>query len=160
MRVVKEVKVESGDEVKKGQVLFTFEDGENSELDEAEKDLESKELAYAKSLLKMAPDYTEDNIGIKDAKEDLKKAIDDQEEAAKNEKALKKAKKELAQTTKDIEALQTRIDDLTTKSDAYKEIGDYDALQTQIAEDDEEVERGSCNCTGCRREHIGNNKKH
>ncbi|MBE5924577.1 MAG: HlyD family efflux transporter periplasmic adaptor subunit [Lachnospiraceae bacterium] len=140
-RVVKEVKVESGDEVKKGQVLFTFEDGENSELDEAEKDLESKELAYAKSLLKMAPDYTEDNIGIKDAKADLKKAIEEQEQASKNDKALKQAKKELDKTTKEIDTLQARIDDLQAKADAYKEMGEYDAMQTQLAEDEKAMKR-------------------
>ncbi|MCR5701300.1 MAG: HlyD family efflux transporter periplasmic adaptor subunit [Lachnospiraceae bacterium] len=140
-RIVKEVKVESGDEVKKGDVLFTFEEGENTELDDAEKDLEAKELAYAKSLLKMAPDYTEDNIGIKDAKDDLKQAIDDQEAAAKTDKALKKAQKEQTQIAKDMAALQARIDDLQTKSDAYKEIGDYDALVTQLAEDEKAMKR-------------------
>ena len=55
-RVVKEVKVEVGDEVKKGDVLFTFEEGENTELDEAQNALDDLELNYAKSLLKNAPD--------------------------------------------------------------------------------------------------------
>ena len=93
-RVVKEVKVEAGDEVKKGDVLFTFEEGENSELDEAQNALDDLELNYAKSLLKAAPDYTEDNIGIQDAKADLQSAIEAQEKASKNDKAVKTAKKE------------------------------------------------------------------
>ena len=46
-RVVKEVKVEVGDEVKKGDVLFTFEEGENTELDEAQNALDDLELNYA-----------------------------------------------------------------------------------------------------------------
>ena len=94
-RKVKEVKVQVGDEVKKGDVLFTFEEGENTELNEAEDSLENMELNYAKSLLKLAPDYTEDNINIKEAKEDLEDAIDAQEKAKKNDKELKKAKSAL-----------------------------------------------------------------
>ena len=140
-RKIKEVKVAVGDEVKKGDVLFTFEDGVNTELDEAEKNLESLELSYAKSLLKMAPDYTEDNISIKDAKEDLKKAIDAQEKAQKNDKALKAAKKALDQTKKDIEATQTKINDLQTKADAYAEAGDYDAMTAQLSDDEKALKR-------------------
>ena len=140
-RKVKEVKVAVGDEVKKGDVLFTFEDGVNTELDEAEKNLENLELSYAKSLLKMAPDYTEDNISIKDAKEDLKKAIDAQEKAQKNDKALKAAKKALDQTKKDIEATQTKINDLQTKADAYAEAGDYDAMTAQLSDDEKALKR-------------------
>ena len=118
-RKIKEVKVAVGDEVKAGDVLFTFEDGENSELDEAEKNLENLELSYAKSLLKLGPDYTEDNIGIKDAKKDLQDAIDAQEKAAKNDKALKAAKKDLDKTKSDIEAAQTKVNELQSKADAF-----------------------------------------
>ena len=140
-RKVKEVKVSVGDEVKKGDVLFTFEEGENTELDEAEKNLENLELSYAKSLLKLGPDYTEDNIGIKDAKEDLQKAIDAQEKASKNDKALKAAKKALDQTKKDIETTQTKVNDLQSKVDAYTEIGDYDTVSSQLAEDEKALKR-------------------
>lgn len=140
-RVIKEVKVQSGDEVKKGDVLFTFEDGENSELNEAESSLETMELNYAKSLLKSAPDYTEDNIGIKDAKEDLQNAIDAQEKAAKNDKALKSAKKALEQTKKDVEAAQKKVDELQAKLDAYGELTDYDTAKAQLDEDEKAMKR-------------------
>ena len=73
-RVIKEVKFEAGDTVKKGDVLFTFEEGENAELTAAEDELAAKELEYAKSLLKQLPDYTTDNMDIKDAQDALKKA--------------------------------------------------------------------------------------
>lgn len=140
-RKVKEVKVAAGDEVKKGDVLFTFEEGENTELDEAEKNLENLELSYAKSLLKLGPDYTDDNIGIKDAKEDLQKAIDAQEKAAKNNKDLKAAKKALDQTKKDIDATQTKINDLQSRVDAYTEVGDYDTINSQLADDEKALKR-------------------
>lgn len=140
-RKVKEVKVATGDEVKKGDVLFTFEEGENTELDEAEKNLENLELSYAKSLLKLGPDYTDDNIGIKDAKEDLQKAIDAQEKAVKNNKDLKAAKKALDQTKKDIDATQTKINDLQSRVDAYTEVGDYDTINSQLADDEKALKR-------------------
>lgn len=140
-RKIKEVKVAVGDEVKAGDVLFTFEDGENSELDEAEKNLENLELSYAKSLLKLGPDYTEDNIGIKDAKKDLQDAIDAQEKAAKNDKALKAAKKDLDKTKSDIETAQTKVNELQSKADAFAEIGDYDTISSQLAEDEKALKR-------------------
>lgn len=138
-RVVKEVKVEAGDEVKKGDVLFTFEEGENTELDEAQNALDDLELNYAKSLLKSAPDYTEDNISIKDAKEDLQNAIDAQETAAKNDKTLKAAKKEAAEIKKKVAAAQAKVDSLQEQSDAYSAAGDYDAINDQLKADNESL---------------------
>lgn len=138
-RVVKEVKVKAGDEVKKGDVLFTFEEGENTELDEAQNALDDLELNYAKSLLKSAPDYTEDNISIKDAKEDLQNAIDAQETAAKNDKTLNAAKKEAAEIKKKVAAAQAKVDSLQEQSDAYSAAGDYDAINDQLKADNESL---------------------
>lgn len=140
-RKIKEVKVQVGDEVKKGDVLFTFEEGENTELNEAEDSLENMELSYAKSLLKMAPDYTEDNISIKEAKQDLEDAIDAQEKAKKNDKELKKAKEALEETKKSIETVQANVEDLQSKADAYAELGDYDTVDTQLADDEKAMKR-------------------
>ncbi len=138
-RVVKEVKVKAGDEVKKGDVLFTFEEGENTELDEAQNALDDLELNYAKSLLKSAPDYTEDNISIKDAKEDLQNAIDAQETAAKNDKTLNAAKKEAAEIKKKVAAAQAKVDSLQEQADAYSAAGDYDAINDQLKADNESL---------------------
>ena len=138
-RVVKEVKVEAGDEVKKGDVLFTFEEGENSELDEAQNALDDLELNYAKSLLKAAPDYTEDNIGIQDAKADLQSAIEAQEKASKNDKAVKTAKKEAEEAKKAVAAQQAAVDSLQEKSDAYAAVGDYDTVSDSLKSDNDSL---------------------
>lgn len=138
-RVVKEVKVEAGDEVKKGDVLFTFEEGENSELDEAQNALDDLELNYAKSLLKSAPDYTEDNIGIQDAKADLQSAIEAQEKASKNEKEVKTAKKEAEDAKKAVAAQQAAVDSLQEKSDAYAAVGDYDTVSDSLKSDNDSL---------------------
>ncbi|MBO5087177.1 MAG: HlyD family efflux transporter periplasmic adaptor subunit [Lachnospiraceae bacterium] len=131
-RVIKEVKVEVGDTVEKGQVLFTFEEGENTELAEAQDLLDQMELDYAKSMLKMAPDYTSENMDIKAAKKDLEDAIDAKEKAQKNNKELKKAKKEAEQAQTAVDTQQDKVDGIQEKVDAYGEVGDYDAAQAQV----------------------------
>ena len=131
-RVIKEVKFEAGDTVKKGDVLFTFEEGENAELTAAEDELADKELQYAKSLLKQLPDYTTDNMDIKDAQDALKKAKKEKEDAEKNAKALKTAKKEEKSAKENFDAQQKKVDGLQEQLDAYGEVGDYNALQEEI----------------------------
>lgn len=131
-RVIKEVKFEAGDTVKEGDVLFTFEEGENADLIAAEEELAAKELEYAKSLLKQLPDYTADNMDIKDAQDELEKAKKEKEEAEKNAKALKKAKKEQKKAQEKVDTQQEIVDALQEKFDAYGEVGDYDTAQEDV----------------------------
>lgn len=126
-RVIKEIKVSAGDEVKEGQVLFTFEDGENSELTQEQDALEQMELEYAKSLLKTGPDYRSDNQEIEAAKEELKEAVNAQEKATADAKALTKAKK-------DLEAANQKVGELTKQIEAIGEAGDYSAATDRIKE--------------------------
>ena len=107
-RVIKEVKVEVGDSVEKGQVLFTFEEGENTELAEAEDTLEQLELDYAKSLLKSMPDYASDDLDIQAAKEDLDAAIKARDKAKTTAASLKKAKSEKKQAQTKVDNQQAR----------------------------------------------------
>ena len=140
-RVIKEVKVEQGETVEEGQVLFTFEEGENTELTQAEEELDQMELDYAKSLLKSAPDYTNDNAEIQSAKDELNEAIKAQEDASDNAKELKKAKKEAATAKKNVDAQQKKVDTLQEKVDAYGEIGDYDTANAQVTASTRELEK-------------------
>lgn len=139
-RVIKEVKVEAGDEVKKGQVLFTFEEGENTELAEAQDTLDQMEIDYAKSLLRELPDYTTDNMDIQDAKDELDAAVKAQEKAKSNDKDLKKAQKEEDKVKKQVTAKQKQVDGLQEKLDAYGEVGDYDSAKAQLDADKKELE--------------------
>lgn len=131
-RVIKEVKVQAGDTVEKGQVLFTFEESENTELNEAESTLEQMELDYAKSLLTSGPDYTSDNNGIKDAKEDLEAAIKAQEKAKGNDKKLKTAKSEEEKLKTQVASQQKTVNDLQEKMEEYGEVGDYESAQAKV----------------------------
>lgn len=139
-RIVKEVKVEAGDTVKEGDVLFTFEEGENTELKEAEENLNQMETDYAKSLLKTLPDYTTDNMDIENAKEELEAAVKAKEKAVSDDKALTAAKKAAAQTQKKVDAQQKKVDTLQEKFDAYGEVGSYETAQAQVDADTKELE--------------------
>lgn len=139
-RTVKEVKFEVGDTVKKGDVLFTFDEGENTELKEAEDMLEQMEFDYAKSLLKSLPDYDSDNEAIKEAKENLEAAIKAQEKAGKNAGQLKKAKEEAAEAKKNVDNQQAKVDSLQEKVDAYGELGDYDTAKANVDALEKEIE--------------------
>lgn len=134
-RVIREVKFESGDKVKEGDVLFVFEDGENTELSEAKDQLESLEINYAKSLLKMAPDYEDDNEAITEAKADLQKAIDEQTEAKKKNKELDALKKTAAKAKAKVEKQQEKVNKLKEKVDGYSEKGDYSTATAQVETD-------------------------
>lgn len=139
-RVIKEVKVQAGDIVEEGQVLFTFEEGENTELNEAESALDEMELSYAKSLLTTGPDYTSDNNSIKDAKEDLEAAIKAQEKAKGNDKKLKAAKKEEESLKTQVASQQKTVNELQEKMDEYGEVGDYEAAQARVESISNELE--------------------
>lgn len=128
-RVIKEVKIQAGDEVKKGQVLFTFEEGENTELNEAEETLEQMELDYAKSLLKVLPDYTTDNMDIQDAKEELTAAQKAEGEAKNNSALLATARQEAADAKTLVDEQQKKVDGIQEKIDDLGEVGDLAAAK-------------------------------
>lgn len=139
-RIIKEVKVEVGDSVEKGQVLFTFEEGENTELTEAEDTLEQMELDYAKSLLKSMPDYASDDLDIQAARDDLDTAIKTRDKAKTNEKNLKKAKSEEAKAKSAVDAQQEKVDSLQEQVDAYGEVGNYEDAAAQVTALSDELE--------------------
>ena len=75
-RVVANVYVKAGDEVKAGDKLFSLDAEDNSEeIKAAESALQEAELAYQKALLTAVPDYEAENQEITNAKADLQTAI-------------------------------------------------------------------------------------
>lgn len=138
-RVIKEVKVKAGDEVEEGDVLFTFEEGENTELNAEQETLDQMELDYAKSLLKSGPDYSSDNKAIQEAKENLEAAVKAQEKAKKSDKELSDAKKAAKQAKKDVDTWQKKVDTLQEKVDAYGQVGDYEAAKAAVAEQEKSL---------------------
>lgn len=139
-RVIKEVKVEVGDSVEEGQVLFTFEEGENTELAEAEDTLDQLELDYAKSLLKSMPDYASDDLDVQAAKDDLDAAIKARDKAKTTASSLKKAKSEKKQAQTKVDNQQAKVDALQEEINAYGELGDYETAEAQVTSITEELD--------------------
>ncbi len=91
-KVVDTVKVKSGKEVEKGDVLFTVGTGESEELTAAEDELALLELDYQKALLAPPADYTTENQAIKNARDDLSIAIQKRDSAVANQGNVQAAK--------------------------------------------------------------------
>lgn len=91
-KVVDTVKVKTGKEVEKGDVLFTVGTGESEELTEAEDTLALLELEYQKSLLTPPADYTAENQAIKNARDDLSIAVQKRDSAVANQGNVQAAK--------------------------------------------------------------------
>ncbi len=112
-RTIASVDVKVGDEIEKGATLFTLEDKESAELDEAKKTLESErqklddlQLDYDKALLKTGVDYSKENLSISNQEDDIKLAKDDLSKLSDYQEAYEKAKsktKDYENAVKDLE---------------------------------------------------------
>lgn len=118
-RTIASVDVKVGDEIEKGATLFTLEDKESAELDEAKKNLETEQqklddlqLDYDKSLLKIGVDYSKENLSIANQEDDIKLAKEDLSKLADYQAAYEKAKNK----TKDCE---TAVKDLEEQLSAF-----------------------------------------
>lgn len=118
-RTIASVDVKVGDEIEKGATLFTLEDKESAELDEAKKNLESEQqklddlqLDYDKALLKIGVDYSKENLSISNQEDDIKLAREDLSKLADYQAAYEKAKTK----TKDCE---TAVKDLEEQLSAF-----------------------------------------
>lgn len=115
------IKVKTGQEVKKGDVLFTVNSEENTELKEAQTLLKSLELEYQKMLLKLPKSYASENQAIKNAQEDLNDLIAKRDEAVSNQaendskkSEYNQAKSELSSITSELSDIQLYITSLNT----------------------------------------------
>ena len=118
-RVVKEVLVESGDEVKKGDVIATFNEAENPELKRAEDELRTLEIAHQKNMIKLDPSYEEDYVEL----EKYRVAIEDAE------KGVRKAKENEASTVYSKEQLEAKKQEMLNQQSVVNELqGQFDVL--------------------------------
>lgn len=122
-RVIDEICVKTGKEVKKGDVLFKVAPAEVLELPTEEAALEALELEYEKALLAEPADYTAEDQAIKNAREDLNEAIKKRDAAvanadtAKAEKAQYNSNKsELASKSAALEKISATISAIDTNS--------------------------------------------
>ncbi len=142
-KVIDTIMIKSGQEVKKGDVLFTVGTEESEELETAESSLIALELEYQKALLGTPEDYTAENQAISNARDDLNAAIAKRNNAVANSDSEQQAlydynsnKDELTRKNKILEKLQSTIiaiDSNDYSSAAIEYIGNltflYDAYQ-------------------------------
>lgn len=115
-RVVEKIHIKKGQEVQKGDVLFTINTVSNEKLEEAEAELDKAKLEYETALLVDPVDYSDKNQEIKAAREALNAAIAKRDAARVNETNASYAKSEyssnkaeLAKLTAEQEKLDSAV---------------------------------------------------
>ena len=136
-RTIASVDVKVGDEIEKGATLFTLEDKESAELDEAKKNLEAEQqklddlqLDYDKALLKTGVDYSKENLSISNQEDDIALAKEDLSKLSDYQAAYEKAKTK----TKDCESAVKDLDEQLSalNSEDYASLGSsyYNQINT------------------------------
>ena len=140
-RTIESVKIKSGQEVKKGDVLFTVNTVSNEALETAEENLEAAKLAYEKNLLKVEPaDYTKDNQKIRILRDELNTLISKRDAAKANEGNVAAAKEAFKNNSAEQKKLENEVANISEAvraidADDYSEasielIGDLASLYT------------------------------
>lgn len=106
------IKVKTGQEIKKGDILFTINNEENTELKEAETLLKSMELEYQKMLLTIPKDYATENQAIKNAQEDLNNLIAKRDEVASKQAENDAKKSEYNQAKSELSGISSKLADI------------------------------------------------
>ncbi|MDE5946098.1 MAG: biotin/lipoyl-binding protein [Oscillospiraceae bacterium] len=106
------IKVKTGQQVQKGDVLFTINTEENIELKEAETLLKSLELEYQKMLLNVPKDYATENQAIKNAREDLNQLIAKRDQIASNQAENQSKKAEYNQAKSELTGISSELADV------------------------------------------------
>ncbi len=137
-RVVEKIHIKKGQEVKKGDVLFTVNTVGTEKLDEAEAALDTAKLEYETALLKEPVDYQEENQKIKAAREEISDLIAKRDAARVNESNAAYAKSENNANKSELSRLTAQQEKLTMAvkaigSDMYDEapyeyVGDLPSL--------------------------------
>lgn len=115
-KIIDTIMIKTGQEVKKGDVLFTVGTEDSEELETAQASLIALELEYQKALLTTPEDYTAENQAISNAREDLNAAIAKRNNAIANSDSAQQSlydynsnKNELTRKTKIFDKLQSTI---------------------------------------------------
>lgn len=126
VRVIKEIKIKSGQKVKKDDVLFTVTEGSTTELREAEDALDAMILQYQTALLSEPVDYSSENQAIKNAREDLNQAIAKRDQAYNNQADLEQAKNQYITDKQELSSLTVKQGKLSAAISAI-DSDDYSA---------------------------------
>lgn len=120
-KTIDTIMIKTGQEVKKGDVLFTVGTEENEEIETAESELINLELEYQKALLGVPVDYTAENQAINTAREELNTAIARRNNAISNSGSAEQAlydytnnRSQLTSKSATLEKIQSTITAIDT----------------------------------------------
>ena len=127
-RVVKEVLVEDGDEVKEGDVIMVFDASENDAIAEAEKELETMEIDYEKTKLGRSEKDNTTAKAVTSAKTNLENAQAALEKAKSDEAGLAAAKAEQDAAQQEYNTKNAEVEGLQAQVDAYESLEDKSSV--------------------------------
>ena len=133
-RVVEKIHIKKGQEVKKGDVLFTINTISNEKLEEAEAELDKLKLDYETALLQDPVDYSKDNQAIKAARDDLNAAIAKRDAARVNESNAANAKAENKSNQAELDRLNAQREPLVNAVKAVS-MDSYDEAPYELVGD-------------------------
>lgn len=138
-RTIKQINVKVGQAVKVGDVLFTLEPSDGTELDTAKSTYVELQAEYQKKLLGTDFSYDKEKLAIKNAKDDYDKAVEslnsiDSKNAtiAKKQRKLAKYDAKIAKYENNIVAYDAEIADLSAKTDVATLQADLTAKQRTL----------------------------
>ncbi|MBO4524271.1 MAG: biotin/lipoyl-binding protein [Ruminococcus sp.] len=132
-RTIEKIHVKTGQEVKKGDVLFTVNTVSNEALDAAEEALETAKLNYEKNLLKVEPaDYTKDNQKIRNLRDELNDLINKRDSAKANEGNVAAAKENYRNNSAELKKLESEVAKLSSTIKCI-DMDDYMEADVELA---------------------------
>ncbi len=138
-RTIKQINVKVGQAVKVGDVLFTLEPSDGTELDTAKSTYVELQAEYQKKLLGTDYSYDKEKLAIKNAKDDYDKAVEslngiDSKNAAiaKKQRKLAKYDAKITKYENNIIAYDAEIADLSAKTDVATLQADLTAKQRTL----------------------------
>ena len=133
-RQVESVTVKVGDTVASGDVLFRLADSQSSELEDAQKQLDSLVLAYRIALINASSsDYAQDNYEIQQLQSKLSKAQADCATYYVSPAELNAAKNEVSERTAEVA-------DLTGELSGLSGEGNADELEQQLVQAENDLD--------------------
>ncbi len=131
-RTIKTVNVKVGQEVKEGDVLFTLETSDNTEVDNAKNTFLELQTEYQKKLLGTDYNYDKETLAIESARKAYEKAMDVYKGIDSKNKELLKKQKKLAKYDKRIATLESKLTSYDSKIADLSLKSDVDACQSEL----------------------------
>lgn len=131
-REVRSVCVKVGDKVEAGDLLFVLGDIESQELKEAQQSLSTKQIDYQKQILDYSKTYANEDLKVKNLREDLQRAIAARDANLVTETDISYAKGDLASAQSQLNQLDRMIAELKAVQEGDEAYSEAKAKVTEL----------------------------